>query len=120
MRNSPFTSLRPPRAPAELRGRVLAACREAAAEKAQGLLDRIWQSRQMRRAWLVVVIVLWLANLAVLPSPDGGGEPRVSTVAARAELAEELGLARWWWPAAGSTRWADIGPAGSWSALEID
>lgn len=117
---SPFSSLRPPRAPAELRGRVLAACREAAAEVAEPLLDRLWRSRPLRRAWLVTVAALAMANLAVLPASPDRGAIRSSAGVAQSRLSEELGLQRWWWASGGPTTWSDLGPAGDWPGLELD
>jgi hypothetical protein len=95
---APFSSLRPPRAPAELRSRVLAALSEVAlTEEGEGLLDRLWQSRRARLAWLVVMVVLAMANLAVWQPPVVRGGTRASSVAVDAELREEVGLPGWWW-----------------------
>ncbi len=116
-----FRGLRPPRAPGELRARVLAACADAAsAESADGLLDRLWQSRVARRAWLAAVVVLVLANLAVRRPPLDGGRRGAAPVAASVELRHEIGLSPWWWPGAGGATWAELGAAEGWPGLEID
>ena len=121
MSRSPFTRLRPPRVPAELRDRVLTACREAAAaEGSERLLDRLWRSHWARRAWLVCVAVLILGNLAVLRSQTVRGGARISSPSTPAELWEEVGLPRRWQPRTRHATWADRGLADDWSNLEIE
>lgn len=99
----PFSGLRPPRAPAELRERVLAACAaEAPAGVPPSLLDRLWWSRRARRAWLLALAALICANLVVLAPRDRGRIRRAPAVVPR-----QLDLAlRWQAPAPGPV-WAE-------------
>lgn len=102
MSGAPFSGLRPPRAPAELRERVLAACAAAAPAGAPpALLDRLWWSRRARRAWLLAVAALICANLVVLAPRDRGHTRRAPALA---PLPLDLGL-RWQAPAPGPV-WA--------------
>ena len=69
----PFLGLEPTRAPQDLRNRVLASARRAAAEPRPGLVDRLWSSTGLRLAWVGCVLVLLVANLtATGPAPTAG------------------------------------------------
>jgi|GEM_PF-1291330 len=69
----PFRGLEPTRAPQDLRDRVLASARRAAAEPRPGLVDRLWSSTGLRLAWVGCVLVLLVANLTSTgPAPTAG------------------------------------------------
>ncbi len=69
----PFGELRPPSPPAELRERTLTAARAAARERSffrsppaeRPWTDRLWESRALRIAWALVVVVFLAANLLI-------------------------------------------------------
>ncbi len=93
MSAAPFRGLRPPLPPAELRGRVLAACHAVlAAEARPDLVDRLWLSRAARAAWLAAVLVLLAANLMVAWTPAGGDGELRGTPSAYRWASEEVDL----------------------------
>ncbi len=65
-----FAGLRPPRPGDAVRERVLAAAARVAAP-APGWIDRLWESREARRAWRIAAVLLLGAHL-VLALRDSG------------------------------------------------
>ena len=67
--------LRPPRAPAALERRVLAAARRALAEEANPTVwDRLWESRPLRISWIGATAALVLVHVLM-----GSGVPHPPT-----------------------------------------
>jgi hypothetical protein len=62
---SPFGDLRPAGPPPALRGRVLEAARRATTTTHATLVDRIWESRILRLAAAVVLVLLLAAHLSI-------------------------------------------------------
>ena len=75
-----FRGQRVPRAPAELRQRVLRAATDAMTpDEPQSIWDRIWESRALGRSWATVTLGLLVAHAAlalVSDSPDSTGDLR--------------------------------------------
>jgi hypothetical protein len=68
---SPFTDLKVPQPPDDLRAQVLSRAREAMEQgPRQDLWSRIWESRQLRLAWGMSVIALAVCHI-VIPGPAG-------------------------------------------------
>lgn len=112
MSEVPFSGLRPPRAPAELRGRVLAACAETAARgESDGFLDLLWRSRGARWAWLILVATLLSANLVALRPPAGDSAARRGRLAAGFAASLDDAMPGWWRARGLAPTWADLGPA---------
>jgi hypothetical protein len=80
---SPFTAfgrLRPPAAPPELRGAALAAAAATWSETPArtALVDRLWESRPLRRGWSLVVLALLALN--ALLAEERGVPPGLEAV----------------------------------------
>jgi hypothetical protein len=83
----PFPRLRPPKAPKALKERVLRAAGEVpvSATEPLGIIDRIWESRAWRWAWVGAVAALLCAHVVLLgaesrppvAADDGGRSPFV-------------------------------------------
>lgn len=72
----PFPGLEPPEPDPRLRSRVLRAAWQAAAEARTGalarLVDRLWENRALRLAWLTAVVALLLLNATFDTGTIGG------------------------------------------------
>ena len=96
MTRDPLFGLRPPKPSPMLRSRVLREARRAATEPRPGrlerLVDRLWDNRPLRLAWVAAALVLLALNFGA----GGGGDlrPDASPAAVR------------------GTAWAEVGPAG--------
>jgi hypothetical protein len=75
-----FRGLRVPRAPADLRQRVLRAVAEAMEqEDPMTIWERVWESRALGRAWVSVTLALLVAHAGltlISRTPAGRGDPR--------------------------------------------
>ena len=66
-----LSGLHRPTVPVGLKERALAAARAAAATPARTLADRLWESRPLRLAWAMAVLVLLVADWSALAArPD--------------------------------------------------
>jgi hypothetical protein len=74
--SNPLAGTRPSVAPPELRSQVLASIQSVPLTKSQDLWERVWNSRRLRFAWLVTVLLLIALNLA--PGPYGTPRPHSS------------------------------------------
>ena len=87
--HDPLSGLRVPRAPSELRERVLRAAGRV--EGSRGIWDRLWESRPLRLAWAVTTIGLLLANAALSLAP--GPSPQTNRASMREqEMAASRGV----------------------------
>ena len=84
---SPFAGLRPPGAPAGLKNRVLERCAQIQSDGDQHLLDRLWENRPARLAWLASVVLLTaLLAARTLPGPPAQRSEPSPLAATLAEL----------------------------------
>lgn len=69
--------LRPPRPPAALRQRVLAAALASPGGGHEPWIDRLWHSRAARQLWLAATVLLASLNLVLVQSdrPPGAAAP---------------------------------------------
>ena len=88
---SDFDGLRPAGPPAELKGRVLAAAREAAGRRSPGLLELLVADRAVRIS-VAVVFVLFGAHILVDREPRGVASSRPPVVSDEASVPAETGL----------------------------
>ena len=61
----PLRGLRPPRAPLELALRIRSGARQAKPESPGNWVDRLWENRRLRLAWLITIGVLLALDLAL-------------------------------------------------------
>lgn len=95
----PFRGLRPPAAPADLRRRALAAAHAvpvAASGKAprdrRNLTDRLWESRPLRLAWVLVFFLLLGANAYLDTRGRNAPQPHVEAARGRTTLIDARAL----------------------------
>lgn len=87
-----FSHLRSPRLPADLKQPVLhGAIRALGEDTPPRVWDRLWESRTLRAAWVVVTMGLIVAHVAISVSPGSARRPS-GTETARGQMEDLRGV----------------------------